>query len=97
MFRPDSNSDRTDYGNILMPPKGYKLESAVGTTYSLDLEALTSVAVCLGLSEEADSRLMQNPICMLNALQKVSDRLILFLRSRANQSTFKAYSIICFT
>lgn len=78
MFRPDSNSDRTDYGNILIPPKGYKLESAVGTTYSLDLEALTSVAVCLGLSEEADSRLMQNPICMLNALQKVSDRLILF-------------------
>lgn len=78
MFRPDSNSDRTDYGNILMPPKGYKLESAVGTTYSLDLEALSAVAVCLGLSEEADSRLMQNPICMLNALQKVSDRLILF-------------------
>lgn len=78
MFRPDSNSDRTDYGNILMPPKGYKLESAIGTTYSLDLEALTSVAVCLGLSEEVDSRLMQNPICMLNALQKVSDRLILF-------------------
>ena len=73
MFRPDLNSDRTDYGNILMPPKGYKLESAVGTTYSLDLEALTSVAVCLGLSEEVDSRLMQNPICMLNALQKVSD------------------------
>jgi len=36
------------------------------------------VAVCLGLSEEADSKLMQNPICMLNALQKVSDRLILF-------------------
>lgn len=78
MFRPDSNSDRTDYGNILMPPKGYKLESAVGTTYSLDLEALSAVAVCLGLSEEVDSRLMQNPICMLNALQKVSDRLILF-------------------
>ena len=78
MFRPDSNSDRTDYGNILMPPKGYKLESAVGTTYSLDLEALSAVAVCLGLSEEADSRLMQNPICMLNALQKVSNRLILF-------------------
>ena len=78
MFRPDSNSDRTDYGNILMPPKGYKLESAVGTTYSLDLEALTSVAVCLGLSEGVDSKLMQNPICMLNALQKVSDRLILF-------------------
>lgn len=89
MFRPDSNSDRTDYGNILMPPKGYKLESAVGTTYSLDLEALTSVAVCLGLSEEVDSRLMQNPICMLNALQKVSDRLILFCEAGQIKVTSK--------
>ena len=39
--------------------------------HSLDLEALTAVAICLGLSEETDSKLMQNPIGMLNALQKV--------------------------
>ena len=73
MFRPDSNRDRTDYSGILMPPDGYRLDRAVGTTYSLDLEALTAVAICLGLSEETDSKLMQNPIGMLNALQKVSD------------------------
>ena len=48
MFRPDSNRDRTDYSGILMPPDGYKLDRAVGTTYSLDLEALTAVAICLG-------------------------------------------------
>ena len=72
MFRPDSNRDRTDYSGILMPPDGYRLDRAVGTTYSLDLEALTAVAICLGLSEETDSKLMQNPIGMLNALQKVS-------------------------
>lgn len=78
MFRPDSNCDRTDYNIILMPPDGYKLDKAIGTTYSLDLEALTAVAICLGLSEETDSKLMQNPISMLNALQKVSDRIILF-------------------
>lgn len=41
MFRPDSNRDRTDYSGILMPPDGYRLDRAVGTTYSLDLEALT--------------------------------------------------------
>ena len=52
MFRPDSNRDRTDYSGILMPPDGYRLDRAVGTTYSLDLEALTAVAICLGLSEE---------------------------------------------
>ena len=62
MFRPDSNRDRTDYSGILMPPDGYRLDRAVGTTYSLDLEALTAVAICLGLSEETDSKLMQNPI-----------------------------------
>lgn len=78
MFRPDSNCDRTDYNIILMPPEGYKLDKAIGTTYSLDLEALTAVAICLGLSEETDSKLMQNPISMLNALQKVSDKIILF-------------------
>lgn len=78
MFRPDSNRDRTDYSSILMPPDGYRLDRAVGTTYSLDLEALTAVAICLGLSEETDSKLMQNPIGMLNALQKVSDKIVLF-------------------
>ena len=78
MFRPDSNCDRTDYNIILMTPNGYKLDKAIGTTYSLDLEALTAVAICLGLSEETDSKLMQNPISMLNALQKVSDKIILF-------------------
>lgn len=58
MFRPDSNRDRTDYSGILMPPDGYRLDRAVGTTYSLDLEALTAVAICLGLSEETDSKLI---------------------------------------
>lgn len=80
MFRPDSNRDRTDYSGILMPPEGYRLDRAVGTTYSLDLEALTAVAICLGLSEETDSKLMQNPIGMLKALQKVSDRIVLFVK-----------------
>ena len=78
MFRPDSDCDRTDYNGILMPPDGYKLDKAIGTTYSLDLEALTAAAICLGLSEEIDSKLMRNSISMLNALQKVSDKIILF-------------------
>ena len=39
MFRPDSNRDRTDYSGILMPPDGYRLDRAVGTTYSLVLSA----------------------------------------------------------
>ena len=78
MFRPDADRDRTDYSCMMMPPDGYKLDKAVGTTYSLDLEALTAIAICLGLSEATDSQLMKNPISMLNALQKVSDKMVMF-------------------
>lgn len=78
MFRPDANHDRTDYSSMLKPPEGYKLDKAVGTTYSLDLEALTAVAICFGLSEDVDSKLMNNPISKLNALQKVCDKIVVF-------------------
>ncbi len=57
-----------------MPPYGYRLEHAVGTTYSLDLETLTGVSIALGLSEDTDSELARNPISLLSALQKVSDQ-----------------------
>lgn len=78
MFKPNGNEDRRDYGEMLMPPIGFRLEKAIGTTYSLDLESLTAVAICLGLAEDTDSKLMQNPIGMLNALDKVSDRILIF-------------------
>ena len=68
MFRTNSNQDRVNYSNALLPPDGFVLEKAVGTTYSLDLEALTAVCIALGLKEDPDSDLLQNPISMLNAL-----------------------------
>ena len=61
-----------------MPPGGYKLEHAIGMTYSLDLETLTAVSIALGLVEDTDSELINNPISMLSALQKISDRIVVF-------------------
>ena len=78
MFKPTSVKDRLNYGESLMPPYGYRLEHAVGTTYSLDLETLTGVSIALGLSEDTDSELARNPISLLSALQKVSDRIVVF-------------------
>lgn len=78
MFKPTSAKDRINYGEVLMPPVGYKLERAVGTTYSLDLETLTAVSIALGLIEDTDSELIKNPISMLSALQKISDRIVVF-------------------
>ena len=78
MFRTNNNQDRVNYSNALLPPDGYVLEKAVGTTYSLDLEALTAVCIALGLKEDPDSDLLLNPISMLNALVKVSEKILVF-------------------
>ena len=45
------NQDRLDYGQVLTPPVGFRLDFAVGTTYSLDLDALVGACIALGLSE----------------------------------------------
>ena len=72
------NSDRLDYGQILAQPAGYDLDFAVGTTYSLDLDALVGASLALGLSEETDSELMNNPVCLLEALRSTGDKVALF-------------------
>lgn len=72
------NNDRLDYGQILAPPAGYNIDFAVGTTYSLDLDALVGASLALGLSEETDSELMNNPVCLLEALRSTGDKVALF-------------------
>lgn len=72
------NNDRLDYGRLLAPPEGYQLDFAIGTTYSLDLDALVGASIALGLSEDTDSSLMSNPICLLEALRTVGDKVALF-------------------
>ena len=78
MFKTNDSKERVHYGDLLLPPEGYVLNFAVGTTYSLDLESLTAVCLALGLSEETDGLLLQNPVSMLNAIQKVSEKLLIF-------------------
>lgn len=76
MLKP--SKDRLDYGRLLTPPIGYKLVSAVGTTYSLDLDTLVGICIALGLSENIDNLLMKNPIYLLEALRQTSDKVVLF-------------------
>lgn len=78
MLNPSIDIDRLDYGQVIAPPAGFKPEFAIGTTYSLDLDALTGVSIALGLSEDTDSELMKNPICLLEALRATGDKVALF-------------------
>ena len=72
------NNDRLDYGQVLAPPVNYKLDFAIGTTYSLDLDALVGACIALGVAEETDSDLMKNPVCLLEALRATGDKVALF-------------------
>lgn len=76
MLNPNSN--RLDYGCILSPPAGCRLDFAVGTTYSLDLDALVGATLALTLSEETDSALLDNPMCLLEALGAAGEQVALF-------------------
>lgn len=76
MLNPNNN--RLNYGSILSPPNTYELDFAIGTTYSLDLDALVGSSIALGLSQETDSNLRENPIFLLEALRSTSDKIALF-------------------
>ena len=76
MLNPNNN--RLDYGSILSPPINYELDFAIGTTYSLDLDSLVGASIALGLSEETDTILRNNPIFLLEALRSTGDKIALF-------------------
>lgn len=76
MFKP--KEDRLNYGWLLVPPAGYTLVRAVGTTYSLDLETLMSVCIALGIQESTDSSLTKNPFAILKSLGGLSEKLLVF-------------------
>jgi len=47
-------------------------------TYSLDLEALLGASMALGLQQEMDSELQNNPFALLEAIRKSSDKVAIF-------------------
>ena len=74
-------TDRINYGDILIPPSGYSLLQGVGTTYSLDLNTVSAICISLGIQDETDGMSTQSPVCMLHAIEKVSDKVVIFCES----------------
>ncbi len=77
----DPKTNRLSYGNILSPESEYTLRKAIATTYSLDLQSLVATTISLGLGEATDSELARNPLNLLYALQKVTDKILIFCDS----------------
>ena len=75
MFEPN---ERQNLINILRPPAGYRLESAVAATYSLDFVALTAALLALvDVDQEADDGRVH--VDSLHAITRLADRVHVFV------------------
>lgn len=76
MLHPKQN--RIDYGAQLIPPEGYNLETALGTTYSLDLETLMILPVALFYAQPLDGDPNVLRYDMLDAITKAADKITIY-------------------
>lgn len=81
----DLANNRLGYSELLQPDAGYTLDYAVGTTYSLDLEALLGVPVSLGLLDQDNSEGMRSPLYILEAIRRSADKIALFCNAGSIQ------------
>jgi len=79
MLEPGS---RTLLLDALRPPEGYHLEVAVGTTFSLDLQALLLPPLAFALFDWAgDEDASANPIALLEAVRRNAERMTVFCQA----------------
>jgi hypothetical protein len=76
-------AQRSHLLELLRPPPGYRLDVAIGTTFSLDL--LSALIVPLSFAffdwEHADGRPVADPLALLEALRQYGDRFTVFCQA----------------
>lgn len=67
----------------LRPPEGYDLDSAIGTTFSLDLMTLLTVPLAFALLdwEDDEGRSTPDPLALLEAIRRYADRTHIFCQA----------------
>jgi hypothetical protein len=80
MLKP---GNRTLLLESLRPPPGFELDSCLGTTYSLDLQALLTAPLAFTLFEREDEQGSPNrdPLALLESLRRYAGRMHIFCQS----------------
>ncbi|MTD44885.1 hypothetical protein GKE82_11425 [Conexibacter sp. W3-3-2] len=91
-------TDRRLLLDTLAPPAGYRLDHAIGTTYTLDLLALLRVPLAAtALPWSADSGgPVENPFALLTALRRNAGRISLFCHAGATKVPAKHVPLLAF-
>lgn len=83
MFAP---TERYNLADILRPPPRYRLDAAVGTTYSLDFVSLTAMMLAF-VDAEPEGDAGGNEVDILRGITRLSER----VRVYANRGCIRAY------
>lgn len=69
--------------SALAPPTGMTLDRAIGTTYTLDLQALLAVPLALTFAncEGADGEPISDPIALLESLRRLTHRFAIYTQT----------------
>ena len=80
MLEPQS---RTLLLDALRPPPDYKLDFAVGTTFTLDLVAMLAAPLAFALLDRSspDGKLVADPLALREALRRNADRFAVFCQA----------------
>jgi hypothetical protein len=80
LLKPD---ERQHLMELLRPPVGYKLDTAVGTTYSLDLISAFMLPLSFAFFDwqHADGGLVADPLALMEALRRYGDASRFFARA----------------
>ena len=74
-----SPNTRQTYLDGLRAPAGYRLESALATTFSLDLLTLMTAPVVMALQDyQIQGDITEDPVALLEAIRKTADRFAVF-------------------
>lgn len=65
----------------LRPPAGFRVDVAVGTTYSLDLTALLAAPLAFAVADELSADAPQDPIRLLDAVRRHADHTTVFCQA----------------
>jgi len=79
-----SPHDRTSLFEALRPPEGFTLDAAVGTSFSLDLEALLTAPIAFALHEARTADPSEGgaePVGLLEAIRRHASRITMFCQA----------------
>lgn len=74
----DLKKNYIDFGEQLQPPRGFQIDYAVATTYSLDLYALLSIPLAMYYNQALDSEVSEDNFQILESIQNLKNHLKIF-------------------